>query len=522
MANPDRVTLKLRPLEHIYRMDVESLLGPLGAADWRSMNVDVDQHSIKKRCGYISDRTLESLSKCLHIAQFGQDSGERYTVMLDEDDLMLRETASGKTFSYRTPVYTTGTVSSISTNTVTGSGTSWNTDSNVKVGDWFIMDDDWGDSQAEPDTQWARITAINSDTEIELENNYTKNGTAYTIRQTYTVPSGERYNFAVIDDKFIFTNRNINTQLWDGTANKSVDLDAVNAVKAKFCIDYMNRLVLADLESPLAIGASIFTGSGLDDCVPGGRSTNAAALNYVIQIDGNGTPDTFKWSDDGGSTWDATTVDITGESQTLNNAITCVFDATTGHTIGDKWAFTAPAVGRNPWRLTFSVNGDPTNLVGLGAGSTDLIDTMDRIAGLGKVGSQLIIFKENSYYVGRKTNDVTNPLSIPTHKKGVGCIAPYSIVQVEGTVAWLGRDDFYMMEGDHAKPIGESIRHLFYKIVEEDALSEVWGMWNPAKNHVLWFAETTTDGQVCFVWDYKNEEWMTYNFWDTIYGGGAG
>ena len=86
------------------------------------------------------------------------------------------------------------------------------------------------------------------------------------------------------------------------------------------------------------IGADTFTGTGLDDATIGGTFSGASALNYRIEIDG-ATPDTFKWSDDGGSTWDATMVAITGAAQTLNNGVTVTFGATTGHTATDRWDF---------------------------------------------------------------------------------------------------------------------------------------------------------------------------------------
>ena len=89
------------------------------------------------------------------------------------------------------------------------------------------------------------------------------------------------------------------------------------------------------------IGAVVFTGEGLKDATSGGLFTAAASLTYVVKIDGEAEPDTFKWSDDGGSTWDGETVAITGSAQTLNNGVTITFAATTGHTLNEYWTFTA-------------------------------------------------------------------------------------------------------------------------------------------------------------------------------------
>jgi len=53
------------------------------------------------------------------------------------------------------------------------------------------------------------------------------------------------------------------------------------------------------------------------------------------------TVDTFKWSDDGGVGWDGTGVSITGAAQNLNNGVTVTFGSTTGHTLNDLWDIAA-------------------------------------------------------------------------------------------------------------------------------------------------------------------------------------
>ena len=82
-----------------------------------------------------------------------------------------------------------------------------------------------------------------------------------------------------------------------------------------------------------------FKGSGLNDVTWGTACDGASSLDYVVQIDGNDTADTFKWSLDGGASWDTDKVNIsiTGSAQTLSDNQTITFAATTGHTIGDRW-----------------------------------------------------------------------------------------------------------------------------------------------------------------------------------------
>ena len=88
-----------------------------------------------------------------------------------------------------------------------------------------------------------------------------------------------------------------------------------------------------------------FTGSGLNDLTITGYNANTSSgevgRSYKVQIDSTGTPDTFKWSRDGGSNWKATSKAITGSSQILEGDVAVTFAATTGHTSGNNWAFTA-------------------------------------------------------------------------------------------------------------------------------------------------------------------------------------
>ncbi|MEN6301463.1 MAG: hypothetical protein ABFD96_01985, partial [Armatimonadia bacterium] len=84
----------------------------------------------------------------------------------------------------------------------------------------------------------------------------------------------------------------------------------------------------------------VFTGAGLNDMTRGATNGGSpmAPLNYVVEIYGSATQ--FRWSDDGGSTWDGTGVTITGAEQQLGTGPYIVFAATTGHTVGDRWAWT--------------------------------------------------------------------------------------------------------------------------------------------------------------------------------------
>lgn len=422
-----RFTYVVRPLEHLYAMDHTAINMPYSHANWSSRNVKVDQHRIKKRWGYLADRDLGDGTNTQHIAIYQKFDKTRHTLYLTTTDLARKETSGSNTWSYKTESYTTGTISSISGTTVTGSGTSWNS-SGLDDGDKFIVNSDHS-SLVELDTHWATIDAITDDTHLELKANYTGAGSSgnYITRLVYSTPANERWTYAVVDDKFCFTNGNTDVMYWDGS-NYASALDSTNAKKARYCIEYANRLVLADME-----------------------------LSSV----------------------------------------------------------------REPWTVKWSKENDPTDWTDTTAGESDLKETEDFITGLGKVADKLVIYRQDSVHFGYRTGKSTSPIAIPVQKMGIGCIAPYSIVHVRGANMFLGRDDFYMIEGQQPVPIGEKIKYKLFDITGKTELENMWGAVNSFENQVLWFANTD-EGQRVFVLDYIDMEWGHYEFWDFITGMGSG
>ncbi len=84
-------------------------------------------------------------------------------------------------------------------------------------------------------------------------------------------------------------------------------------------------------------GVAAQTGAGLNDLTASGIYTGHIHTTYRVEIDAAGAPDTFKWSKDGGVTWEVSTVSVTGSAQTLDLGVVITFGATTGHTLADYW-----------------------------------------------------------------------------------------------------------------------------------------------------------------------------------------
>ena len=131
------------------------------------------------------------------------------------------------------------------------------------------------------------------------------------------------------------------------------------------------------------------------------------------------------------------------------------------------------------------------------------------------------VFKQNSITYYERSGDSTAPLRRYSISSGIGSSAPYSIVEALGTVLFLGKDDFYLINGDNPEPMGESMRYKFYDIVPETEAANTWGFVNPMENEIVWIANTS-EGKYAFVWDYKYKEWYLYQFPIDITGAGMG
>ena len=83
------------------------------------------------------------------------------------------------------------------------------------------------------------------------------------------------------------------------------------------------------------------TGTGLNDATFGGVYTGGATKTYQVKITAVGTPDSFQYSDDGGSSFNGVNTQIRSDGvQSLAEGVTIIFDATTGHTLNDVWEST--------------------------------------------------------------------------------------------------------------------------------------------------------------------------------------
>jgi len=242
----------IRPIEHGLNIDAPSLSQPFQYAGWESKNFELYKRSFKKRAGYAKVRDLGSDVDVQRVIYHQTRDGITSTIFLTNTDAIKYE--SGGTWSYINKMHTGGTSAEVATgteDTVDGTGTDWvdATDMTAPAaGDYFILDDDL-DSDAEPQG-WAKIESVDSDTQLTLVDNYMGTLDAagdYYIRNVYSVPANERWSWAILNSNLYFSNGNEYVQVWTGSGT-ATDLDTTYAKKARYLIEYADRLIMADYE----------------------------------------------------------------------------------------------------------------------------------------------------------------------------------------------------------------------------------------------------------------------------------
>lgn len=198
---------------------------------------------------------------------------------------------------------------------------------------------------------------------------------------------------------------------------------------------------------------------------------------------------------------------------------------------GDRLVIGDILVGgvRNPWTIRWSKLSDPTNWTDSTAGSKQFIDSEDPLINMGVVGGMLFVYKKNMYHIGRLTEDPDAPFSFMQDVRGNGIYARDSLVHFAGTNAFLGVDDFYLIQGDQSVSFGGPIRRDFFRLVKDANLVKVYGINNQRFHELLFVATITEDGvdsQYVWSYDYKENDalggsWSVYTFDSTLTGLGG-
>ena len=241
-----RKQLRLKPLSHIYDLSQAPLNANPLAGQWPCLNVMVSSNRITRRWDHEVSRTFGSTETIGEIPTFRTYDGTEYILVLtDNDAAKIMGATANDTYQYITKAYTTGHITNISDTTpsvVTGTGTGWST-SGLAAGDMFIVDGDLSEA-IEPDTNWAIIASVDSDTQLTLDRHYTGTHGAldtvdYRTRMIYGyvdgTPGGDRWQYASVAGQFCFCNGYDYMQVWTGSGY-ATDLDTTYCNQVKYCV----------------------------------------------------------------------------------------------------------------------------------------------------------------------------------------------------------------------------------------------------------------------------------------------
>lgn len=507
------------PIEHALSTEAPNLHIPFAFASWGTKNGMIDQKSWKKRWGYnTADRTLTDHTP-YNVILYQLKGGTRNTMYLTASDLIKRETASGKTWSYKTDITTYTTVEDITNKVVTLSAGAPETDL-VADGDYFILSDDFTAAE-EPHRVLSYDVGAKGTGDTPDVGDTVTGGTSGATGKIKVLPAADSGTWA------------------GGDAAGDIIMTTVKGV----FVDN-EALAFTDGETAVANGTGTATWASIASSSDANKTITLDA-NYPGTTGAFGTdktgyvrhiytmPANHRWSwciiDDklvftNGNTivqyWDgsanfATTIETS--PSVAKQAHYCIEYV-------DRLIIADYGTTRNPVLIAWSKNLDPTDFTdaaGGTAGSAELQGTEDYITGLGKVGGGLVVYRRGSIETWGATGQSTAPIYRVNVRRGIGCVAPWSIVEADGTNYFLGRNDFYKMRGHYPEPIGAKIRGKFFDIVEWTEVERVWGQHYDLRNEIEWVANTN-EGKFSFVYNYRLREWTMNEYAGDIVAAGTG
>lgn len=157
-------------------------------------------------------------------------------------------------------------------------------------------------------------------------------------------------------------------------------------------------------------------------------------------------------------------------------------------------------------RDTTSVAGDAWIEVGLNDGQ--------EITGMRVLADRLVIYKDRSIYNVYFTGDADIPFIMPGGGKStsnVGCIAPWSIQEIENSHIFLAPDGLYLYDGSGSTKISYRVSNTLADFNDDYFPNSVSGVYKVKNKYMLSFcsASGSTANRV-LVWDYYNNAFSVY------------
>jgi hypothetical protein len=150
--------------------------------------------------------------------------------------------------------------------------------------------------------------------------------------------------------------------------------------------------------------------------------------------------------------------------------------------------------------------------------ATDFIeiakDDGQEITGIKVLSDRLVVFKTRSIYNVFFTGDVDIPFILPGGGKSnsaVGCIAPYTIQELNNGLVFLSHDGFYFYDGINSFKISDKINDTVVGLNQTRSPQAVSMV---QKDKTKYFCSVTSSGQSThdrvLVWNFFNNAWSVY------------
>ena len=124
------------------------------------------------------------------------------------------------------------------------------------------------------------------------------------------------------------------------------------------------------------------------------------------------------------------------------------------------------------------------------------------ITGMWATAGGLIVFTSTSMFRITPSDDGLSFISV-TLNASIGCVAPSSIQNLPaGELMWLGREGFYLFNGETAILISEGIRELTHRINPARAARACAAVDPTTREYRCWVPmEGSTENNLCIIWD---------------------
>jgi hypothetical protein len=277
-----------------------------------------------------------------------------------------------------------------------------------------------------------------------------------------------------------------------------------------------------------SISPITFSGAGYNDLKTSGTFTGVGNFSYKVEIDGVGTPNTFKWSNNGGTTWNNSTVSITGIEQDLNYGIKIKFNNTTGHNLGATWTFEAEGEGVlyvpqiATYLDTYGILPKPgTNVFFLTESDDFTVIKSLMYAEAETYPDDIVavaVTRQELWLIGNQTAETwynTGAADFPLQRRegmllNYGCIAPYTVCNISNNyLIWLagnrdGARCIVAVEGYTATRI--STEALDEELLSYSKVDDAYAYSFEWKGHVFVYFNFPTQNKT-WVWDLTTKSW---------------